>query len=265
LELVQKLTSTRAGTIALAGTAALVAGISILVYLNGYRNSVNAEGAPVTVLVAKGTIPKGTPGAAIAASGLFAATTIRQSQLRDGAYSDPGILRGKVASHDIYAQQQLTAADFTSGATSVASTLTKTERVVSIPLDSAHGVTSQLEAGDHVDVFAGFNVIPVGPAGTPLGSGQARPMLRLVMQDVPVVAVAKSTGGSTNGGSANVSVRVNDRQAAELAFASDNGKLWLALRPASGAKAARPGIVTVETMLLGIRPVQVIRSFGGRG
>ena len=31
-----------------------------------------------------------------------------------------------------------------------------------------------------------------------------------------------------------------------MAFASDNGKLWLALRPSAGAKASRRDIVTVE-------------------
>jgi hypothetical protein len=36
------------------------------------------------------------------------------------------------------------------------------------------------------------------------------------------------------------------------------------LRPGAGAKAVTPGIVTVETMLLGVPPVQVLRSVGGR-
>src|SRR5918912_2060670 len=115
MELVQKLTSTRAGTMTLAALAALLAGISILVYLNKYRHSVSAEGAPVTVLVAKRLIPKGTPGAAIAASGLFTTTTIRESQLRNGALSDPVSLHARAAAHDIYPGQQLTASDFVAG------------------------------------------------------------------------------------------------------------------------------------------------------
>ena len=38
----------------------------------------------------------------------------------------------------------------------------------------------------------------------------------------------------------------------------------LALRPSAGAKASRPGIVTVETMLLGVPPVQILKSLGGQ-
>src|SRR5215831_10844480 len=165
MELVHKLTSTRAGTLALAALAALIAGVAIAVYLNKYRHSINAEGAPVTVLVAKKVIAKGTPGSAIAASGLFQTTTIRESQLRNGALSDPASLRGRVAAQDIYPGQQLTTADFAAGGTTAAGTLTKAERLISIPLDSAHGLIGTVQAGDHVDVFAGFNVLPLGPGG----------------------------------------------------------------------------------------------------
>ena len=42
---------------------------------------------------------------------------------------------------------------------------------------------------------------------------------------------------------------------AALAFASDNGKIWLVLRPASGAKAQRVPLLDTNT-LLGLRPVQ---------
>ena len=76
-----------------------------------------------------------------------------------------------------------------------------------------------------------------------------------------MVAVGEKARGS---GTTNVSLAVDDVKAAKLAFASDNGKLWLALRPSAGAKASRPGIVTVETMLLGVPPVQILRSVGGR-
>jgi Flp pilus assembly protein CpaB len=78
---------------------------------------------------------------------------------------------------------------------------------------------------------------------------------------VSVVAVGEKASGN---GTTNVSLRVDDVDAAQLAFASDNGKLWLALRPSAGAKASKAGIVTVETMLLGVPPVQILRSVGGR-
>ena len=58
MQLGTKLISTKRGTIIVAAAAALLAGILILIYLNGYRSSVKAEGAPVTVLIAQDNIPR---------------------------------------------------------------------------------------------------------------------------------------------------------------------------------------------------------------
>lgn len=260
MELAHRLVSTRKGTLLVASIAALLAGVSIVFYLNSYRSSLQAQGALVTVLVAGETIPKGTSGNVLASKGLYTATTMRESQLREGAISDPASLRGAVASHEIFEGAQLTAADFTAAGDSLAATLTDSERVISVPLDSAHGLIDQLEAGNRVDVYASFNVVPLNRNGTPVNGGQARPMLRLIMSDVPVLAVGEKP--SSGSGSTNVSLGVDDLKAADLAFAVDNGKVWLALRPSAGAAASRPGIVTVETMLLGIPPVKVLRSLG---
>jgi Flp pilus assembly protein CpaB len=261
MELAARLVSTRRGTLLAALLIALLAGTSILVYLNGYRESLRSQGALVTVLVAKGTIPKGTAGSVVAAKNLYTATTIRESQLLEGAMSDPAALRDKVATREIFDAAQLTVADFEAAGDSLAAQLTDRQRVVSVPFDSAHGLIDGIEPGNRVDVYAGFNVIPLGADGKPTSGGQSRPMLRLILANVSVLAVGEKASGS---GTTNVSLRVDDVDAAQLAFASDNGKLWLALRPSSGAKPSRSGIVTVETMLLGVPPVQILRSVGGR-
>jgi Flp pilus assembly protein CpaB len=262
MELAGRLVSTRRGTLLAAALVALLAGASILVYLNSYRESLKAQGALVTVLVAKGSIHKGTAGSVVAEKDLYTATTIRESQLLEGAISDPAALRGKVATREIYDAAQLTAADFGEAGDSLAAQLTDRQRVVTVPLDSAHGMIEGIEPGNRVDVYAGFNVVPLGPDGRPASGGQARPMLRLILPNVAVLAVgeAKSRGSGTT----DVSLRVDDVDAAKVAFASDNGKVWLALRPSSGAKSSKSGIVTMETMLLGVPPVQVLRSVGGR-
>ena len=108
----QRLIATRRGAVLLSALAALLAGILIVAYVHKYRSSVNSEGAPVTVLIAKQAIPKGTAGTLIATTGLYSATTIRQSQLLNGAFSDASSLRDRVATRDIYQGSQLTAADF---------------------------------------------------------------------------------------------------------------------------------------------------------
>ena len=259
MQFATKLVSTRRGTLFAALLIAMIAGASILLYLNSYRDSLKAQGAMVTVLVAKKSIPKGTAGNVVAAKDLYTVTTIRESQLLDGAFSDPASLRDKVATGEVFEGAQLTATDFGAAGDSLAAQLTDNQRVISVPLDSAHGLIDGIQAGNRVDVYAGFNVIPLGADGRPINGGQARPMLRRILSNVPVLAIGEMGKGSTN-----VSLGVDDVEAAKVAFASDNGKLWLALRPSAGAKASRPGIVTVETVLLGVPPVQILKSVGGR-
>ncbi len=261
MELVQKFVGTRKGTLFISVIAALIAGGMILAYLQRYRNSVKAEAAPVTVLVAAQAIPRGTPGSVIASKGLFTTTTIRENQLLDGAFSDPSTLTGKVTAQEIVKGGQLTASDFTVGSDSLVGSLTDYQRVISVPLDSAHGLIGQVQVGNHVDVYVGFNVIPLGPTGMPVAGSTARAVLKQLMSDVPVVAINKSGGaGSTV---TNVSLRLSDDQATKLAFAADNGKVWLSLRPSAGGKGHTPSIVTVETLLLGTPSISVLHSLGG--
>ena len=264
MEFAQRLISTRRGTFLISAFAAVIAGALILVYVDRYRSSVKSAGAPVTVLIARQDIPKGTSGDVIAQKGLFTATTIRESQLLEGAYSDPSTLRGKVTTKEVFANAQLTAADFAAGETSLASTLTDKQRVISIPIDAAHGLIGQIQVGDRIDIFAGFNVSPVQADGTPVGSGQSRAVMRRIMSNVQVAALTTKSGNAVSTGATNVDLRVTDLQATELAFASDNGRLWFVLRPSTGAKASPPSLVTVETLMLGVPPVATLHSFGGR-
>lgn len=263
MELVHKLTHTRRGLIAVSAAAALIAGIIIVTYLNHYRASVQSEGAPVTVLIARSTIAKDTPASVIVSKHLYTTATLRESELRDGAIGDPSSLRGQVAKEEIYQGAQLTTGSFTAQKTSLAGTLSERQRLINLPLDPAHGLTGQLEAGNHVDVYAGFNVVPLNLDGTPVAGGQSRAVLRLIVPNVPVVAIGGKSG-NLGSNTSNVSLRVNDRQAAELAFASDNGKIWLALRPSARARSSRPEIVTAETLLLGVKPLLVARTLEGR-
>ncbi len=137
----QRLMQTRWGMTLVAGLAAALAGVLVLVYVQRYRNSVKAEGAPVTVLVAKQAIPKGTAGAVIATQGFYTATTIRQSQLLERRVQRRGSsLRDKVAVRDIYPGSQLRRADFASGdGKRRVDARRSTSGRSHVPFDSAHG------------------------------------------------------------------------------------------------------------------------------
>jgi Flp pilus assembly protein CpaB len=249
-----RLLNSRGGTLLVGGIAAVLAAIVVLVYVAQYRHNINAGNAQVTVLVAKRLIPKGTPGGYVGTAQLFAPTSIVQKRVAEGAISDPSALRGRVAVADIYPGQQLTVNDFSAALTDALPThLAQTQRAIAVPIDSAHGLVGQLQPGDHVDVYAGFNV------DSARGGGSG-PVLKLLMQNALILRMpGVHTGiGSTN--SSNVVLRANYQQAAQIAFASDNGKLWLVARPNANVQPTPPELVTVDTVLLGVPPVTAYRN-----
>ena len=224
-----RLLKTRQGTIAVGIAAAVLAAILLLVYLSHYRSSVKGSTEPVTVLVSKRLIPKGTSGETLAKANLFVTTTIPKGQLKIGAISDPAVLNGTIVASDIYPNQQLTSSEFTTPTVgALASQLSGAWRAIALPsLDSAHGLTSDVQRGDHIDVYAQVN-------GT----------LGLVLPNVLVLATP--TQGSTGAAavSGNYILRVPTSKAPRFAYAGQNGSLWLVLRPAKGARTTPPVLET---------------------
>jgi pilus assembly protein CpaB len=253
MQFAQKLMATRGGTIALGALAAFLAAGVFLLYLKRYRASINDASKPMPVLVAKGVIETGTPGDVIGAQELFQPSTTPKSELKEGAISDPSLLRGKIATEDVFPGEQLTAAAFAAAPPNAAVTkLTAYERGIAIPLDAAHGMIGQVRTGDRVDVLAGFNKEEGG-----IGS----PFLRVLVQDVLVLEApeAAKAAGPAAGDNAKKSVvlRMRDEEAARVAFAVDNGEVWVLLRPKAGVQENRPALVTLETMLLGAKPMRI--------
>jgi len=248
-----RLLTTRSGTMVLGGVAAVLAAVILLFYLAQYRSSVNAAHNPMTVLVAKKLIQKGTPGEIIGTEALFTATTVPQAQLLEGGIADPSVLKGRVASADIYPGQQLTATDFDVAATdSIATKIARHQRAISVPIDGTHGLIGHVQTGDHVDVFAGFNV--------PTCAGQ-RPVVKAIMRDALVLSAPPAAGGGVaSSGGPGVVLRADEQQSINIAWAADNGKLWLVLRPSANVPASRPGVVTADTLLFGVKPVAAFSS-----
>lgn len=242
---------TRRGALTVAAVSAAAAGLLLFAYLERYRASVNGGVVPTTVLVAERLIPKGTAGDAVIAGGLYETSTVAKDQVREGAFADPQGVAGRVATRDILPGQQIAAADFARGADPLRGQLAAQQRAISVPLDAAHGLVGDIRAGDRIDVMAGFNSLDGA-------SGRGQPLLKVIMRDIlvlkapPVVEGAETKQRDV----ANVMLRATERQAAELAYASDNGKVWLVLRPPSGAKdSTRPPAVSLQS-LVGARPIE---------
>jgi Flp pilus assembly protein CpaB len=245
--------SSKNGAVGAAIVTAVLAGLVIVVFLQQYRSNVNSDGVPTSILVAKSLIERGASGDVIGAQGLVRETKLPRDQLKDGAITDAGVLLGQVAKTDILPGQQLTRADFKNAGRGIVTKLGADERAISISLDSAHGLIGPVRTGDHVDVLSGFMVENgVG--------GRTRPFLRTMMQDVLVLdAPKKDSGGGVGGGNQTkqITLRVSDVDAPKLAFAADNGKVWIVLRPQNGESVDRRPLVTLESLLFDTKPVRV--------
>jgi Flp pilus assembly protein CpaB len=265
MQFAQRLLSTRGGTIALSIAAAVLAAIILVTYLNRYRASVKQSGLPVSVLVANGVIEKGTSGEVIANEDLYRITSMPKGDASEGAITDPDALKGSVAAADVFPGEQLTRAKFsTSEAGSLSNRITGDQRVMTLPFDAAHGMIGQVQVGDRIDVYAGFNVRRLGPDGRPEPGVAERPVLKLITSEVQVIDVPQSGSGSLGGNKARLTVRASDEDMAKMAFTADNGVLWAVLRPRANAAVTSPNIVTIETVLFGIPPVAVERSLGAK-
>jgi Flp pilus assembly protein CpaB len=234
-----KLLTTRRGTIILGVAAAALAGIALLTYLIHYRNSVNSKTQPISVLVARSLIQKGTPGDIVGTTKLYQVSAIPKDQVKTGALVDPASLTGKVALTDIYPNQQITAADFGVGGNALTQELARDQRAVVIPLDSPGEVGGQVGAGDHVDVWVGFN----GQGS----NGVSRPIVREVLQNMYVMNAGAGGG---------VTLRGTPKQAGILIYASQNAKIWLVLRPAVGSTTTQPPVISSND-LLGLPSIRI--------
>ena len=220
--------SGRRGTALIAIGAAIIAGLLIFLFVQQYKKNVNGTISTSPVFVATQFIQRGTSANVIGAEGVFQRTLVKSNQVVAGAITDPQAIQGAVAAQNIYPGQQLTTADFTHSNVTIASDLTGPERAIAIPVDSAHGLVTYVHPGDYVDLLASY-----GGNGVTGGQGGA---VTILDQNVLVLATAASGGGLTGGGSGNeVVVRVSDKVALAVAFASDNGKVWVTLRPPVGA------------------------------
>ena len=250
----RRMLGTRSGTLALAAGLAVFAALLFVAFLSQYRDSVKGGTAPASALVAGGLIPKGTSGDVVIGDQLFKPTTLPTEELKDGVLTDTGALAGKVAARDIYPGQQITAADFAAKGDPIRGKLTGDQRALALPVDTARGLIGELRAGDRVDVYGAFNA-----AGGRNGAG--RPVVRTLLQNVLILSTPKDAADLQQGRMGDVMVRATDQEAAALAFAAENGKVWIALRPPAGASQQKPASIDLDGLLSG---VPTIRTEGSR-
>jgi Flp pilus assembly protein CpaB len=104
-----------------------------------------------------------------------------------------------------------------------------------------------LAAGDYVDVYVSLG-----------GNNAATPQLRLLAANVQVLQIPGGSGGGLGATqqTGNLTLAVDDSLVPKLMFASDNGKLWLALRPGSASNPKLNQAATLGSITSGNAPVE---------
>lgn len=207
-----QLLATRRGAMTVAALAAVLAGVLLYLFVQHYKsNSSSSVATPSAVYVFEATkyIPAGTPASTIASEGLFKRTQVPAKQAVAGAIADPSLITGEVSATSIAPNQQVTAADFTHANVTIGAYLTGTQRAIAIPLDAPHGLTAYLSAGNTVDIM-----------------DENQGSTTMLAQNVSILG---NSGG-------DVVLRVSDKQALQISSASDSTKIWLVLRPPTGAQ-----------------------------
>jgi Flp pilus assembly protein CpaB len=233
--------SSRSGALTVAAIAAVIAAILVFAAINSARDN-GGGSASVRVLVANQLIAKGSSAQTLGEQKLFRFAQISDNSRVAGAITDLSQIQGRVATRDIYPGQQLSTSAFAVVGGALTSQLSGDDRAIAVSLDASHGLSDGITAGDRVDVLVGFNI------NRKVGGTAA--VTKRIASNILVLRTPA-------GGSGEVTLRVSDDMASKIAFAADNGKIWLILRPPAGAKDTSPQLVSADSILFGVKPLAV--------
>jgi pilus assembly protein CpaB len=264
--------TSRIGAFGMAIVLAVAAGALVLVYLANHDSTLQSSSGKVTVLVATRTIPQFTPGNQVVDGQMFRESSVSRDALADGAITDSDQLKGLVARNDVYPGEQLTTNQFQrSDTTNVAVKLKADQRAVGFPVDPASGLIGQLQAGDHVDVIATFDVLPIGKNGLPLTGGQAIPLTRTIVSDALVLTAPQPSSGGANGGGdsahgPSLTLAIGTEDVNRVMFAQQKGAIWFVLRPPGSSQDVGTDVVDVDAVLRGVNSARtsVLRFTGAK-
>ena len=233
--LMERVTTSRGGAIAVGAVVAGIAAILLIVYVTRYKSSVDSTAAAVPVLVAKSLIPKGTPGTVVATKSLYQSTSVPEESVQAGAISDPNALGGRLAISDIYPGAQLTLNNFSAEASAaVNAQLAGKERAITLAIDLVKGSLASVASGDHVDIY------------TQVSLGE-RTVIQLFRSNVLVLQAPGAAGG-------NVVLKVNTKDASNMLFAASQTTLYFVIRPAAGAEPTEGSLADLSTVIATSRP-----------
>jgi Flp pilus assembly protein CpaB len=249
---ITRIFSTRSGALAVAALLAVLSAGAVLVYATKYRSGVQSSSGDVKVLVATRTIPQFTPGSQVKDGRMYRVQEVSKSAMADGAIANPNTLNGLVARNDVYPGEQLTTNQFQrSSTTSVAVKLKADQRAIAFPVDPASGMIGEVQAGDHVDVVASFDVMPVGPDGLPITGAQPIAVTKTLVNDALVLQAPQVPVAGSVSGNAKLTLAINVDDVSHVVFAQEKGEVWFVLRSPGIAAKVGTQVLDVGAVLRG--------------
>lgn len=267
----------RVRNIVIAVVLAAMAALLTSFYVTNYKKSVQQGEELEQVWVAKSDIPAGTSGDE--AVKLLASKSVASRSVVPGAISNPQEIVGRVASHPVYAGEQVTVRRFTAvSRQGIHGKIKGTLRAVQVTGSPQQLLAGTLRAGDHVDVVASFKYkLTARPGDDDDSNDDDFSATRIVLRDIEVLAVSSGSTASTklaSGGQGGHSVilALTDAQENKLHFTtsfsdSDNGDSWsLELRPPVDDSDSPESVETLTSVLRdGLSRSQIGRLFGNYG
>ncbi|HYX84009.1 MAG TPA: Flp pilus assembly protein CpaB [Gaiellales bacterium] len=262
--------------------AAVAAGLVIL-YTGNVQKQAHDSQQNVTVVVAKASIAAGTPVKDLIATGAFQERQVVQRDVIPGAYTSVKDLNTSLAtSGPVSAGAQITPEMFTEGTSAaIEDQLHGTDRAIQVSYNPNRVLNGTLQAGDHVDVLAVFDVQPARN-NSQYSEMQAS---RIILSNITVLSTtaggsasaaltadsqaANSTGSEDGTGGTALILKIPQDGLAAFNLARQYGHLWYALRPRSGAQDTAPGVATACSVLTPGLKLTQIRAylpicFGGK-
>lgn len=224
----------------LAVVLAGLATAAVVVYVRGVKQQSTTTSGSVSVVVAKSDIPAGAKLDDLIASGGFTTRSVPKAMIVQGAITSVAELQGKTAAQPILAGEQISTARLMGGSKLGGGALSIPAGYValSLPLNLSEEAGGAIVRGDHVTVYASF---------AQLGTGKDQGDVTLTL--VPDAQVLKAmqpedaTGGgalrsSSGNSTAILTLALRPEDAQRVAYAQENGSIWLALLPPGQAGVA---------------------------
>jgi pilus assembly protein CpaB len=224
--------------ILIAVVLALVATAAMVVYVNGADKRALRDQEPVTVMVAKETIPAGTSGEDAQNRKLIVTEQVPRKNRVAGAIVVPTQLEQRYAAVDIVKGEQLLQERWV-GAEDIAGRrllqIPEDFQAVSLGLDLTKQVAGFITPGDRVGLVFTFK----GKQGA-----ESADKTQFLLQNIQVLAVgatALPNGSSQSSGRVNqgrgsqnltaVTLAVNRKDVERVVFAAETGSIYLTLMP----------------------------------